>query len=115
MKKSILFGALAFFAISAMNIQSAEAQNPVKKHDAKTEVKQDKTAVEAATTTATAPVGIKINKKAASDDCCAKKNSADCKKKLSTSTESGKKKSSVVKSKASAKKAKATRTTKVDK
>ena len=30
MKKSILFGALAFFAISAMGIQDANAQNEVK-------------------------------------------------------------------------------------
>ena len=31
MKKAVLFGVMAMFAIGAMSIQTAEAQNPVKK------------------------------------------------------------------------------------
>ena len=37
MKKSIIFGVLAMFAVGAMSIQSAEAQNPVKKNKENTE------------------------------------------------------------------------------
>lgn len=44
MKKTVLFGALAMFAIVALGIQTAEAQNPVKKADVKTEKKVEKKA-----------------------------------------------------------------------
>ena len=76
MKKSILFGALAFFAVSAMSIQDVNAQNEVKVNTKKAETvseKQEKPAV----STVAQPV-----KK---DDCCAdkklstdKKESKDC-------------------------------------
>ena len=39
MKKSVLFGVLAFFAVSAMSIQGANAQNVTVKKNAKTEQK----------------------------------------------------------------------------
>ena len=39
MKKSVLFGALAFFAVSAMSVQNANAQNVTVKKSAKTEQK----------------------------------------------------------------------------
>ena len=39
MKKSVLFGVMAFFAVSAMSIQSANAQNVTVKKNAKTEQK----------------------------------------------------------------------------
>ncbi|MBQ8957870.1 MAG: hypothetical protein IJ057_05145 [Bacteroidales bacterium] len=62
MKKSILFGVLAFFAVSAMSVQSVDAQNPVKKPT--TEKKVEKKAEAAASTES------KVVKK---DDCCANK------------------------------------------
>ena len=66
MKKSILFGALAFFAVSAMGIQDANAQNEVKVNAKKAETvsqKQEKT-----TTTAVSQEPVKKK-----DDCCADK------------------------------------------
>ena len=39
MKKSVLFGVLAFFAVSAMSVQNANAQNVTVKKSAKTEQK----------------------------------------------------------------------------
>ena len=39
MKKSVLFGVLAFFAVSAMSVQNANAQNTTVKKSAKTEQK----------------------------------------------------------------------------
>lgn len=88
MKKSILIGALALFAIGAMSIQSAEAQNPVKKQGTKTEIKKAET------------VKADDTKQAASDDCCAAGSHSKCsKKKLSTATASGDKSKSEVKHK----------------
>lgn len=74
MKKSILFGALAFFAISAMGIQNAAAQDvdtQAKKAESKAVVVEKKDAP-SATTVKQEPVK---EKKA---DCCAKKT--ECKK-----------------------------------
>ena len=48
MKKSILFGALAFFAISAMSVQNVQAQDNIKKKPTATTAtakKQDKPVV----------------------------------------------------------------------
>ena len=75
MKKSILFGALAFFAISAMGIQNATAQEvdaKAKKAESKAVVVEEKDAPSAATVKQE-PVK---EKKA---DCCAEKK-AECKK-----------------------------------
>ena len=69
MKKSILFGALAFFAISAMGIQNATAQDvdaQAKKAESKAVSVEKKTA----------PTAITIKQepvKEKKDDCCAKK------------------------------------------
>lgn len=71
MKKSILFGALAFFAVSAMSIENANAQTPVKVKKAETTEVSKKSQAPSTTTVKQEPV-----KKA--DDCCAdKKVSAD--------------------------------------
>ena len=75
MKKSILFGALAFFAISAMGIQNAAAQEvdtKAKKAESKA-VAVEKKDAPSATTVRQEPVK---EKKA---DCCAEKK-AECKK-----------------------------------
>lgn len=78
MKKSILFGALAFFAISAMGIQNATAQDvdtQAKKAGSKAITVEKK---DASTTTAVKQEPVK-EKKA---DCCAEKKTevkkADC-------------------------------------
>ncbi len=75
MKKSILFGALAFFAVSAMGIQDANAQEvKVKKAENATTVTVEKQ-TPSSTTVAQEPV------KQKKDDCCAdKKVSAEKKK-----------------------------------
>ena len=75
MKKSILFGALAFFAISALGIQDANAQNDASKNKKaeSTEAVCPKKEKPAATTVEQTPVK---EKKA---DCCSEKK-ADCKK-----------------------------------
>ena len=75
MKKSILFGALAFFAVSAMGIQDANAQEvKVKKAENATAVSVEKQ-TPSSTTVAQEPV------KQKKDDCCAdKKVSAEKKK-----------------------------------
>lgn len=71
MKKSILFGALAFFAVSAMSIENANAQTPVKVKKAETTEVSKKSQAPSTTTVKQEPV-----KK--TDDCCAdKKVSAD--------------------------------------
>lgn len=69
MRKSFLFGVLAFFAVSAMSIQSVEAQNPVKK--ATTEKKVEKKSEKAVTAD---------SKEMKKGDCCAEKK-ATCDKK----------------------------------
>ena len=75
MKKSILFGALAMFAIGAMSIQDANAQNAeVKSKKAETTVVKSE---KQPTASAVAQEPVKQKK----DDCCAEKNvSADKKK-----------------------------------
>lgn len=69
MRKSFLFGVLAFFAVSTMSIQSVEAQNPVKK--ATTEKKVEKKSEKAVSAD---------SKEMKKDDCCAEKKAA-CDKK----------------------------------
>lgn len=91
MKKNILFGALAFFAFSAMSIQSVEAQNPVKKQNSTTseakKVKADNDKKSA--TFSSSKQSMKAEK--ASDDCCASASDNACKNKVSTSTDANKK------------------------
>lgn len=101
MKKSLLFGMLAAFAISALSVQNLNAQNPVKTAtttEKKVENKTDK--VNQAVKTATPDN--KIEKQSAKDvkpaqsstvsDCCKPNNNCDntCKnkKKLSTTNAS---------------------------
>ena len=70
MKKSILFGALAIFALSAMSIQDVNAQNAeVKAKGKKIETASDNQVKPAATTAAQVPV------KQKKGDCCADKKS----------------------------------------
>ena len=119
MKKSILLGALAIFAISAMSIQSVEAQNPVKKQNVKTEVKKNQNSTDAATPTTTeksdkaAVDKTADTKQAASHDCCASENK--CKKQLGTASEANKKANSKVKSEVKKSKKKAVEENKTDK
>ena len=118
MKKSILLGALAIFAISAMSIQSVEAQNPVKKQNVKTEVKKSQNSTDAATPTVTvksdkATVDKTADtKQAASHDCCASDNK--CKKQLSTARQANKKANSNVKAEVKKSKEKAVEVNKTD-
>ena len=118
MKKSIILGALAIFAISAMSIQKVEAQEPVKKQGVKTEIKKAEKEVTPATTTAAAEKDVKTKKAeaqpAASDDCCAKKGTKDCKK-LTTAPASGKKVGSATKPEVKKGLEKSVKTDKVDK
>lgn len=73
MKKSILLGALAFFAVSAMSIQDANAQTEVKVKKAETTAVSEKQDNPTTTTITQEPVK---QKKA---DCCAEKKEAkDC-------------------------------------
>ena len=73
MKKSILFGALAFFAISAMGIQDANAQNEVKVKKAETTAVSEEQGKPSTSTVSQVPV------KQKKDDCCAEKKEAkDC-------------------------------------
>ena len=76
MKKSILFGALAMFAIGAMGIQSANAQNP--------EVKTKPTSAKTVSIEKAKPADSKVAQepvKQKKDDCCGSKAvSADKKK-----------------------------------
>lgn len=69
MKKSLLFGMLAAFAISALSVQNLDAQNPVKK--APTETKVEKKSEKAVSAD---------SKEMKKDDCCAEKK-ATCDKK----------------------------------
>ena len=84
MKKSILFGALACFAISALGIQNATAQTPDLKAEKK-EISTEK--MKAPTTINQEPVKQKkddccANKKVEKkDDCCANKKQMKCDKK----------------------------------
>lgn len=76
MKKSILFGAVVFFALSAMGIQNANAQNAeVDSKKAGTTAVSEKSEKQVTTPVAQEPV------KQKKDDCCSdKKISADKKK-----------------------------------
>ena len=85
MKKSILFGALAFFAIGAMSIQNAEAQEPVKNN--KTQMQEvsieKKTVKPAAEKQEAKKAEAKAEKKVEMKhvgDCCAEKKCKDGKK-----------------------------------
>lgn len=65
MKKSILFGALAFFAFGALSIQDVNAQNnEVKQETKKVATVNEKEKAPAATTTMQEPV------KQKKDECC---------------------------------------------
>ena len=80
MKKSILIGALAFFAFSALSIQDVNAQNSEVKQEAKKAIKvEEKEKTPAATTTMQEPV------KQKKDECCkeqkAEKKGDCCKEK----------------------------------
>ncbi len=75
MKKSILFGALAFLAVSALSIQNANAQNEVKDEPKKVVTVSEKEKTPVATDGVQEPV------KQKKGDCCKdKKVSADEKK-----------------------------------
>lgn len=88
MKKSLLFGVLAAFAISAVSVQNLNAQNPVKT-TTKTEKKVEKKASsDFSTEKAVKKDGCCAEKKATcdkkKDDCCASKEvDKTSKKKLS--------------------------------
>lgn len=76
MKKSVLFGVMAFFAVSAMSIQSANAQNVTVKKNAKTEHKATLSTnkAQAQPTSETAKPAVKTNtqKKVAPEEIKAK-------------------------------------------
>lgn len=81
MKKSILFGALVFFAVSAMSIQDVNAQNEEKVSAKKVETVSSKQEKAAPVKVAQEPVKKKddccADKKVSSEkkaDCCAEKN-----------------------------------------
>ena len=95
MKKSLLFGMLAAFAISALSVHNLDAQNPVKKPtttEKKVEKKDDCCAEKKASCDKKAGGECCAEKKVAADqkkaDCCAEKKvaadgtqmNADCKK-----------------------------------
>ena len=95
MKKSLIFGVLAAFAISAMSVQSLNAQNPVKTKT-KTEKQVERKADKASTTSSASENTIKKQSKkdvkpAQSNtvsDCCKSSGDNTCKKKLSTTNAS---------------------------
>ena len=75
MKKSIIFGVLAMFAVSALSIQSVEAQNPVKNTTTteKVTVKpQDKktVTVDKKTNESCADTKVAKDQKNVKSDCC---------------------------------------------
>ena len=80
MKKRILLGALALFAIGAMSIQTVEAQEPVKKNQTEkvTEKKVEKEK----------PAEMKAEK--AKKDACCKEAGKECEKKKECCKEAGK-------------------------
>ena len=86
MKKSILFGALAFFAVSAMSIQDLNAQNEVKANAKKVESVSEKQENPSAVKVTQEPVKQDDAKKVSCDkekagSCCeGKKVAADKKK-----------------------------------
>lgn len=102
MKKSILLGALAFFAIGAMSIQNVEAQEPVKKAattevSKKPAVKADDQKTEKQTVTsekAEKPHDCCASKEVKKDekkgDCCASKSEKKVEKKAECSSANGK-------------------------
>ena len=78
MKRSILFGALAFFAISAMSIQNVDAQNPVKKTTEKQAVTTVKSSKDASSDNKTAKPQVSAESKEAKADCCKAKEAKEC-------------------------------------
>ena len=86
MTKSILFGVLAFFAVSAMSVQSVDAQNPVKKPATEKKVEKKAETATAADTKAVkkddccASKAVSAEKK--TDDCCADKKVESGEKKV---------------------------------
>ena len=98
MKKSILFGALAFFAISAMGIQDANAQNEVKVKKAETTAVSEEQGKPSTSTVSQVPVKQKKDdccaEKKEAKDCCAEKKDA-CEKKVKAESKDEKKASAV--------------------
>lgn len=77
MKKSILFGALAFFAISALGIQDANAQNDASKN------KTTETTVSAKPKKEKQPAQVTVDQtpvKQKTNDCCSDKKNCNSKK-----------------------------------
>ncbi len=86
MKKSILFGALAFFAVSTLSIQEANAQNEVKTISKKVEAVNEQQNKPSAVKVEQEPVKqcdakkVSCNKEKAGNCCEGKKVAADKKK-----------------------------------
>ena len=78
MKKSILFGALAMFAISALSIQTVNAQTPEKKADSKSVQVTEKSKTPTVTTIGQEPVQKKGDCCQEKKACADKKKGADC-------------------------------------
>lgn len=99
MKKSLLFGVLAAFAISAVSVQSLSAQNPVKTNTQSEKAVENKSEKADKTVKVTTPEN-KLEKQSVKDakpaqtttasDCCKENKECDktCKKKLSTTNAS---------------------------
>ena len=81
MKKSILFGALAMFAIGALSIQNANAQTPVKVKKAETTTVSETADTPNATTVKQEPVKQKKDDCSDSKKVCAEKKVSTDKKK----------------------------------
>lgn len=100
MKKSILFGALAIFAISALSIQNVNAQTPEKKADSKSvEQVTEKSKTPAVTTVGQEPVQKKGDCCQGKKACADKKKGGDCcaDKKVGTDEKSVKSEGKVIK------------------
>lgn len=81
MKMNIVLGMLVFLTINVMGVQSAKAQNPVKKQDTAVSTKPEKKTKEEAKKTATPASINNVDKKAKPHDCCASKGTSDSEKK----------------------------------
>ena len=81
MKKNIVLGMLVFLTINVMGVQSAKAQNPVKKQDTVVSTKPEKKTEEEAKKTATPASTNNIDTKSKPHDCCAPKGTSDSEKK----------------------------------
>lgn len=94
MKKTLLFGVLAAFAISAVSVQNLSAQNPVKtttKTEKKVEKKADKVVAPENKIEKQSMKDAKPAQSSTVSDCCKPSNNNcdnTCKKKLSTTNAS---------------------------